>query len=162
MRIGRTVVIMMALGLMGSCQWFASSEARTRERVARELNAIDWNRVDQFPLFDTCDELAEKQEKRRCFEQTLVMHLTMTLQDFEFRSEGALKDTLYIDFIIDNQGGISVLSIENLPELERENPQFEGIISRSLKSLPRLQPALKQGIPVATQYRLPLILSTDE
>lgn len=151
----------LALGL-GSCEWFPSRQVRTQQIVDARMQTIDWNRLDQFPLFGACDELANRAEQQECFQNTLTLHLSMTLQDFEFRSESALHDTIYIDFLIDNKGGLSILSIGENQALAAENPEFENIVARSLRSLPRLEPALKEGVPVAAQFRIPLVLKTDE
>ncbi|MEJ2583835.1 MAG: hypothetical protein P8Z38_01950 [Robiginitalea sp.] len=153
--------ILLGLSLV-SCEWFASREAKTRELVEQEIRSINWNEVDQFPLFDDCDETAIKPEQQQCFQNTLVMHLSMALQDFEFRSDQALSDTLYVDFLVDNQGSLSILSVEENPLLTAENPEFERIISGTLRSLPRLQPALKRGIPVSARFRIPLVIQTHE
>ena len=146
----------------GSCEWFPSRQARTRQLVDAEMQGIDWNQLDQFPLFDACDETASKADQQECFQKTLTLHLSMALQDFDFRADTALHDTLYVDFLVDNQGGISVLSVDENQALAAKNPEFENIVSRSLRSLPRLQPALKRGIPVAARFRLPLVVKTDE
>ncbi|MDG1571099.1 hypothetical protein OZ410_02145 [Robiginitalea sp. M366] len=162
MRSATGILWCILVGLCTSCEWFTSWDTLTRQMVSEKVEGINWNQVDQFPLFDACDESEPREVQLQCFENTLVLHLNMTLQDFQFRSPEALRDTLFIDFVIDNQGVVSILSMDQNATVVRENPQFEGIVSRSLKSLPRLQPATKQGIPVATQYRLPLILNTDE
>lgn len=153
----------IVLGLsLASCEFFASPETKTQQLVEEELSAIDWNEVDQYPLFDTCEETASKPEQQNCFEQNLVMHLSMSLQDFEFQSDQSLADTLYVDFMVDNQGRISVVSMDKNPEFSMENPEFERIVSKSLRSLPRLEPALKRGIPVSSRFRIPLVLNTDD
>ncbi len=149
-------------GSLTACNLFESPEDRTRKLVEEEMQTIDFNEVDQFPLFADCDETAAKPEQRGCFERTLLMHLSMTLQDFEFRSEEPLRDTLNIDFRVDANGVVSILSVEEHPHLSEQNPEFERIVTGSLRSLPRLQPALKRGIPVATQFRLPIVIQTDE
>ena len=151
------------LGLcLTSCEWFASTETKTRQLVEEELSAIDWNEVDQYPLFDTCEETASKPEQKTCFEQNLVMHLSMSLQDFEFQSDQRLADTLYVDFMVDPQGKIFVVSMDKNAAFSKANPEFERIVSRSLRSLPRLEPALKRGIPVSSRFRIPLVLHTDD
>ncbi len=147
---------------MGSCDWFASKETRTRKLVDQEMQGINFNELDQFPLFEDCDETAAKFTQRDCFQNTLLLHLSMTLQDFQFRTEERLRDTVWVDFLVDRNGGISVLGMDRHPELMEQNPEFEQIISGSLRSLPRLQPALKRGVPVSAQFRIPLILDTDE
>ena len=145
-----------------SCEFFASPETKTRELVEEELSAIDWNEVDQYPLFAACEESSSKPEQQSCFEQNLVLHLSMSLQDFEFQSEESLSDTLYVDFMVDNQGRISVVSMDKNAGFSKQNPEFERIVSRSLRSLPKLEPAIKRGIPVSSRFRIPLVLQTDE
>lgn len=154
------------LGMLGlvlvSCEWFTSRDVKTRELVDEEMRGINWNEVDQFPLFEPCDETASKPIQQECFQNTLVMHVSMALQDFDFRTEQPLSDTLFVDFMVDNRGGISVISIEENQLLSKENPEFQRIVSTSLRSLPRLQPALKRGIPVASHFRIPLVVRTHE
>ena len=162
MRIrGKFGLLLLTIAL-SSCELFTSKEARARQLVDAEIQSIDWNQVDQFPLFEACDETASKFKQQDCFESTLLLHLSMVLTDFEFRSEEALRDTLYIEFIVDNKGSISILSMDRNPDLLGENPEFETIVKQSLRSLPRLAPALKRGVPVATKFRIPLVLQTDE
>ena len=153
--------VVLALCL-SSCEFFASPETKTRQLVEEELSAIDWNEVDQYPLFAACEETASKPEQQNCFEQNLVMHLAMSLQDFEFQSGPALADTLYVDFMVDHQGRISVVSMDKNPDFSKENPEFERIVSKSLRSLPKLEPAIKRGIPVSARFRIPLVLQTDD
>ncbi|MBC2838671.1 hypothetical protein [Robiginitalea sp. SC105] len=158
----RLFCVFLMAGSLCACDLFESRQARTQKLVDAEMRTINFNEVDQFPLFDDCDETEDKREQRTCFEQTLLLHLSMTLQDFEFRSAESLRDTLHIDFRVDANGVISITSVEQHPGLTDENPEFERIVTGSLRSLPRLQPALKRGIPVATQFRLPLVLQTND
>ncbi|EAR16045.1 hypothetical protein [Robiginitalea biformata] len=158
----RVLCGILLAGCLSACNLFESREQRTQKLVDAEIQTINFNEVDQFPLFDDCQETEDKTVQRRCFEETLLMHLSMTLQNFEFRSQASLKDTLHIDFKVDAQGVISITSVEQHPAIVEANPEFERIVTGSLRSLPRLQPALKRGIPVATRFRLPLVLQTDE
>ena len=158
----RVLCVLLLACSVNACDLFESQQTRTRQLVDAEMQGIDWNQLDQFPLFDACDETASKADQQECFQKTLTLHLSMALQDFDFRADTALHDTLYVDFLVDNQGGISVLSVDENQALAAKNPEFENIVSRSLRSLPRLQPALKRGIPVAARFRLPLVVKTDE
>ena len=162
MKVSLRLILFLWVFSLASCEFFASPETKTRELVEEELRAIDWNEVDQDPLFAACEESASKPEQQNCFEKNLVLHLSMSLQDFEFQSEQVLADTLYVDFMVDNQGRISVVSMDKNAAFSKENPEFERIVSRSLRSLPRLEPAIKRGIPVSSRFRIPLVLSTDE
>jgi hypothetical protein len=117
--------------------------------------------VDQYPLFKDCDETVVKQEQRACFEQTLLHHFSQTLEGFEFLMADDVEDTLYMDFLVDLEGTITVLDIEQNREVADQIPEFNGVITQSLKSLPPVAPALKRGIPVNAKFRIPLILNTN-
>lgn len=157
----RKIAVLCGLCLMVSCDWFSSREANTRKLVDKELSGIDWNDVDQYPLFTECDEVVAKTAQRECFENTLLKHLAMTLQDFEFVLNQDFEDTIYVDFLVDREGQLSVLEIQENEAVREQIPEFNGVISQSLNSLPKLEPALKRGIPVNAKFRIPLVLNTN-
>lgn len=156
----RALGFAFCLFLLVSCDWLPSKEAKTQKIVENELRSIDWNDVDQYPLFDSCDETVSKQEQKECFERTLLQNLGMSLQAYEFVLKNELQTTLYVDFMVDANGELSVMEIDSNSVLEEQLPEFNGIITQSLKSLPKPAPALKRGIPVRTRFRLPLQLTT--
>jgi len=156
----RVLGFAFCLFLLVSCDWLPSKEAKTQKIVENELRSIDWNDVDQYPLFDSCDETVSKQEQKACFESTLLQNFAMALQDVDFVLNKEIQTTLYVDFLVDANGEISVLEIDRDSLLEEQLPEFNGIITQSLNSLPNPAPALKRGIPVRTRFRLPLQLTT--
>ncbi|MEK6152201.1 hypothetical protein WIW50_03035 [Flavobacteriaceae bacterium 3-367] len=157
----RKLCILGLLCFLTACDWFASKEAKTQKMVEEEMQNINWNEVDQYPLFSDCDELASKGDQKNCFEATLLMHFSMTLQEFDFVLDTNVNDTVYVDFMMDQDGLISVLDIEKDDAIETEMPEFDGVITQSLKSLPRVAPALKRGIPVSAKFRIPIVLNTE-
>ncbi|NNE01690.1 MAG: hypothetical protein HKN52_00875 [Eudoraea sp.] len=156
----RALGFAFCLFLLVSCDWIPSKEAKTQKIVENELRSIDWNDVDQYPLFDSCDETVSKQEQKTCFETTLLQNFAMSLQDVDFVLKNELQTTLFIDFMVDATGELFVMEIDSNSVLEKQLPEFNGIIVKSLKSLPKPAPALKRGIPVKTRFRLPLQLTT--
>ncbi|MBT8181760.1 MAG: hypothetical protein KJO53_09240 [Eudoraea sp.] len=158
----RKLLILTCLCLLSSCDLFTSSEVKTQQLVEKELQAINWNDVDQFPLFDDCDETVSKSSQKECFENTLLLHFSMTLGEFEFILDKDVEEAVYVDFLVDKGGKISVLNIDKNRIIQEQIPEFDGIISRSLKSLPPLGPALKRGIPVNAKFRIPIVLNSEE
>ncbi len=147
--------------LLSSCSLFESKEKRTQELINEELRQIDWNSVDSYPFFYTCDETATKTEQKICFEETLTTHFQETLNDFEFTLSDKESETVAVIFIIDTLGRIDVTAIEKDASVLKQMPEFDGVITQSLKNLPKLAPALKRGIPVNTKYRIPVQLNTN-
>ncbi|MEP0214470.1 MAG: hypothetical protein ABJD66_14715 [Cellulophaga sp.] len=143
-----------------SCDFFDSRAEKTQKIIEQEMGGIDWNAIDQFPLFEGCDELASKEVQKKCFEEMLLLHYSEILGDFEFVLDRKIKDTIRIDVLIDNKGLISILHIEQDSIVNSQIPGFNGIITRGIKSLPKLKPALKRGIPVKAKFRIPLVINT--
>ena len=86
----------------------------------------------------------------------------MGLQDYEIRSSIPFTDTIFLDFKVDNKGILTVLSISNHDAILAENPNFNQIVDTCLRALPKLHPALKRGIPVAAQFRVPLVIQVND
>ena len=147
--------------LLASCDWLVPKEEKTRRLVQQELSSINWNDVDQYPMFKTCGESISKDEQRICFEEELLNHFSRTLNDFEFILKEDVGDTIYVDFLVERDGSITVLDIEDQMVVQDQIPEFNAIITQSLKSLPEIQPALKRGIPVSAKFRIPLELNTN-
>ncbi len=151
----------MVLCSVASCNPFVSKEQKTQELVDKELFEMDWNTIDNYPLFYTCDETVSKEQQRICFENELVSHFSKTLKEFEFTIAPDVDSTAYVVFVINTFGKIKVLDIEKDPAILEQMPEFDGVITQSLKSLPEIDPALKKGIPVTTKFRIPIVLHSN-
>lgn len=148
----------MVLCCLASCNPFVSKEEKTRELVNKELLQMDWNTIDNYPLFYSCDEMGSKAEQKTCFENELVSHFSKTLKEFEFTITPEVDPTVHVVFVIDTIGKIKILNIEKDAAILEQMPEFDGVITQSLKSLPEIDPALKKGIPVTTKFRIPIVL----
>lgn len=147
---------------MTSCDLFTSKDKKTQEMINKELLEIDWNDVDNYPLFENCDETLTKTGQRECFENELLAHLTSTLNDFEFVFDSEIDPTVQVDFLVDKDGRISISAIVKDPEIDRQMPEFDSIIGQGLKNISTLAPALKRGIPVKAKFRIPILLKSNE
>ena len=138
-----------------------SKDKKAQELVIREMRSIDWNEVDHYPLFENCDESVSKEAQRACFENEVVSHFATILREFEFLLGQEVDTTVYVDFAIDKEGRIEVLDIEKDPAIDGQMPEFDGIVTQSLRGLPPRSPALKRGIPVTAKFRIPIILHNN-
>ncbi|MCP4975128.1 MAG: hypothetical protein GY931_03120 [Maribacter sp.] len=144
-----------------SCELFVSKEKKTQKLVNQAMQTIDWNDVDNYPLFESCDESTSKTSQRECFESELLTHFSATLQEFEFVVDPEVNHTIFVDFLIGHEGKISVIHIEKDNAIDKLMPEFDGVISQSLRNLPPLEPALKRGIPVNAKFRIPIVLNSN-
>lgn len=156
------LTILIFLGLMTSCDLFVSKDKKTQELVNKELLEIDWNDVDSYPLFETCDENTTKTAQRECFENELLKHFAKTLNEFEFILERDIDPTVIVDFLVDKNGRITIVDIEKDSTINKQMPEFDGIIRQSLKRLPPLAPAIKRAVPVKAKFRIPIVLKSNQ
>lgn len=154
----RNLFILCLLCLLTACNRSANREEKTQELVDQEIRAIDWEDVDQYPLFADCDELASKSEQKNCFMQTLLRHFSKSLQESDLVLEEEIKDTIFVNFRMEDTGTITLINIKNDKQINRQVPDFRKQIEKSLNSLPRIEPALKRGIPVSAKFRIPIVL----
>jgi len=144
-----------------ACNWSASREEKTQELVSQEIQSIDWEDVDKYPLFADCDELVSKQEQKKCFMTTLLRHFSDTLHESEFVVQEEIRDTIFVDFMMEDTGSITLMNIHNAEKVNEQLPDFDNQIEKSLSSLPKIEPALKRGIPVRAKFRIPIVLSSQ-
>lgn len=156
----RLIYFLLFLGV-SSCSFFESQQKRTQEQIDEKMLGIDWSTVDSYPLFDSCDEGVTKDEQKKCFEETLASHFQETLSEFEFTLTDKESEIVEVIFVIDIMGRINVINIEKDASVLTQMPEFDGVITQSLKNLPKLAPAIKQAIPVNTKYRIPVQLKTN-
>ncbi len=143
-----------------SCQYFLSKEEQTQRLVNERLMTIDWNDVHQYPLFEECDEMASKPVQRDCFEQEMLKRFVMAFSDTVYEVEQEIKDTLFVDFEVDEDGFVNITAIEENNAIEQVVPGFRDEIRKRFRDLTVI-PAQKEGINVKIKFRLPIVLNTD-
>lgn len=156
----RKCLWLCCLGLLVSCELFISTAEKTEKIVHEELNTIHWNAVDQYPLFQDCDETAAKTVQRQCFQAMMLKHFSRAFKKQQFQAAYEFKDTIYLHFIIDEQGFISLLNVEKKTTVPPEFIAMMPEIIERLNNNTPVKPAIKRGIPVRLRFRLPLVLHT--
>ncbi|NAY92690.1 hypothetical protein GTQ34_12255 [Muricauda sp. JGD-17] len=153
-------LFLICFGMLVSCELFMSKEDKTQKMVDDELLAIDWNDVDQYPLFEECDETVSKPQQKGCFQNVLMGYFSKALDSLHFQVEENLNDTVFIDFEVDEHGFITIRNVEEKTAIFNQIENFRSEVTQRLNDF-TVKPALKRGIPVSIRFRLPLVLSTD-
>ncbi|MEO9891675.1 hypothetical protein [Aurantibacter sp.] len=158
----RKIFFLLFLCLMSSCGWLTSKEKKTQELVQQELLEIDFNEVDTYPLFENCDETLTKNGQRQCFEREVLANCAKILNQYRFVLKANTDKNVLVDFLVDQNGEVSVLRIQKDNSIDELMPEFNQLITQGLEELPPLAPALKRGIPVKAKFRIPIILNNAE
>lgn len=155
-RIGLLWLFILVL----SCDNF-NKKIEANELLEEELKTFDWNDVDTFPAFETCESATSKQESKQCFESTLTQHILAYLSEMPLVSSEELHDTIKVAFRISEEGQLTINEVRANQLVRDLFPDLDAMIRNSLKELPKTYPALKRGQKVKTQFELPIVVTTN-
>ena len=144
-----------------SCEYFDAKKISSEDIYNEELKTFNWNSVDTYPTFSTCDTFETKAEKKTCFENTLSQHITSSLQNKIIIVSQDIEDTLVLEFQILETGEITIKHIGLNETTATEIPEIKNMILESLNTLPKIFPAIKRNQPVKTEFRLPIVIAVN-
>jgi hypothetical protein len=144
-----------------SCDGIITQKKSSDEFLEEELRTINWNEVDTYPLFPDCDESETKINQQRCFETTLHNHLKGLIYNQELVSSIEIDDTLLIHLSISKDSGFFITEIAGDSLTFDTFPELQNQLYESISLLPKVEPALKRGVPVNTMFVLPLVIKTE-
>jgi len=144
--------------LLVSCNWLTSKNEVKENLIQKELDAINWNDVDRYPLFEDCDETLSREEQKRCFQNGFNQHFLKSLQQQPLVVHQNLNDTLKVQLLIGKDGEVSILQIKKSKRIAEQIPEIDTLIAHSVETLPKVYPALKRDIPVNMKIQMPIIL----
>lgn len=157
----RYLLALVCCFALTSCNYFNVKKTSSEAILEEELQTFNWNEVDEYPTFSSCDSISEKNAKKNCFERTLTSFVLEHLSKEKLVVSKALNDTVYIDFKLSENGEISIINIQTNQKIQQEIPKLQEYIRKSMDSLPTIYPAIKRGQQVMSQFRLPVIIKSD-
>lgn len=155
------IFLVFLLLLATSCQFFETEKVSSDEIFKDEIKTINWKDVDRYPSFTNCEDNLEKLEQKDCFINTISSHLYQSINKENMVVAREVYDTIKVNFEVASTGQLSILQIEIDSLLQNEFPDLEMWILNSVDSLQPVAPAYKRGIPVKTQFTLPVVIQAN-
>ncbi|MEY8850050.1 hypothetical protein AB9K26_14615 [Psychroserpens sp. XS_ASV72] len=156
----RMLLFVFLIGL-SSCEYFNKKKVYSEDLLEEELKTFNWNEVDDYPTFTSCDSTEGKANKKQCFEQTLHSILNTNLSKYKIVVSEAVSDTVILKIVIDKDGELIVDKIESNAITKSQIPQLDSLLRKSLDSLPKIYPAIKRSQQVTTQFNLPVVIKIE-
>lgn len=153
--------LIFILLLVSSCQYFETEKVSSEEIYKEEMGTIDWKDVDNYPSFINCENALEKTDQRECFINTISSQLYRSISNEGMVAVRDVYDTVKVKFEVSRKAELSIREIKMDTLLQKEFPNLEKWLLQSIDSLQPVAPAYKRGIPVKTQFTLPVIIKTD-
>jgi len=155
------IVFLLILLFATSCNYFEKKKVYPEDLLEEELRTFNWNEVDTYPTFSSCDSITVREDSRACFQNTIIGSVNQFLEAQHIVVSNDVNDTIRLKISIDNKGVLQVESIQLQPETAVQIPEIDSLLRQSLKGIPKIYPAIKRGQPVTTAFELPVIVKID-
>jgi hypothetical protein len=157
----KNLTIFILILSLSSCDYFDKKKVNSQDIVNEELRTFNWKDVDEYPSFEVCRQSNSKQERKQCFESTLITHITDHLIKEVIVVTKQVEDTVLIKFSISEKGNLRVINITNKEITKDQIPNLDVLLTTSLDSLPTIFPAIKRGQQVKTEFTLPIVINVN-
>lgn len=148
----RFFIVIILICFCTSCEYFN----KKKEVGNQKLDSINFTSVDKAPSFQVCDSIYEKAQKNDCFRNTMYDEITRSLSRQEIQVKKEIDEVIQVIITVHSNEKISLKSIEASQDVYDQIPQVQKIIQESIEDLPTVFPAMKRGIPVTSEYILPI------
>lgn len=150
---------LISLFFILSCNSFDQSSKNDEDKKLYE--SIDFSQVDTYPKFSDCDELLEKSKEINCFTSELNTFLDKALKNniALLREMKTKRIDLFIS--INRKGKLQIDSLNTNDDLNAKNSKLIKLINEKTSAL-NIQPALKQGIPVKVNFKMPVNIEYED
>jgi hypothetical protein len=144
--------------LLHSCQYFEKQIPSEKELLQKELKSINWKEVDEFPSVADCEKIAEKKLRQQCFFEKMAQLIQEKLDVDSLAVLYPQLDTIQVKVTVFPNAAIKFEPQFPQDAIAYDTIKVDSILQARLINFPKINPAIKRGVPVKTQFILPVIL----
>lgn len=132
-----------------------------QELLAIELNEINWKEVDEFPSLVDCEKIENKTQRQQCFFEILTQLIQEKLSVDTLSVLYPELDTIEVKVTVFPNATLQFEPQFPKDSVAYDTIKIDSILKARLVNFPKVNPAIKRGIPVKTQFILPVILKVE-
>ena len=153
----KRIVVLLAFALT-SCSYFEKQVPNEQELLQKELKAINWNQVDEYPSIAECEKLTDATQRKQCFFEFLSSTIQQKLDTDTLSVLYPELDTIEVKITVNPDATLVFEPQFPQDSTAYDKEKIDSILRVRLTDLPKINPAIKRGIPVKTQFILPFII----
>lgn len=157
----KKTLLLLFLIIFSACEEIQTKKVNSEDILSEETRELNWHEVDQYPAFKECREITENTASKSCFEKKVTEYVYAGMAQENPVVTRDLHDTIFINLIVSEKGIPEIASVEIDSIVIAELPEIRSWLEKSIDSLPKIYPAIKRGIPVATKFKLPVIIKAE-
>lgn len=151
----------LLLILLQSCQYFEKQVPDEKELLEKQLKEINWNEVDEYPSFSDCEKLTEVAQRKQCFFERLTMEIQDKLAVDTLSTLFPELDTIEVKVTVFPNASMKFEPQFPKDSVAYDTIKIDSILRARLIDFPKVNPAIKRGMPVKTQFVLPVIIKSE-
>ncbi len=146
-----------------SCQYFEKQVPDEKELLKQELKKINWDEVDEFPSVLQCDTIKDAAIKKQCFFDYMAQTIQERIGIDTLRIEYPEIDTINVKITINTDSSLQFeTQYTNDSIALADKTKIDSILMSRLSDFPKVEPAIKRGVKVKTQFVLPVIIKMEK
>jgi hypothetical protein len=157
----KKIAALCFLVLLCSCRFFDGQVPNEEELLQKRLKEINWKEVSSYPSIAECDAIMDKEMKKDCFFAQMTLLIQQKLDIDTLALLYPEMDTIDVKVTV-----FSNAALRFEPQMPTEQnynmAKIDSIIKTRLVNFPAIEPAQKEGVPVTTQFILPVILDVKK
>lgn len=157
----KKILLLLFLVIFTACDLFQTKKVSSEEILIEERQELNWHEVDQYPAFSECREILEEVPAKDCFGNKVASYVYARLERKQPVVTETLHDTIMLHLVVSDSGKPVLDSVEIDSVVIHHLPKIRTWIQESIDSLPRIYPASKRGIPVATRFKMPVVIEAE-
>ncbi|MBB1192640.1 hypothetical protein DNC80_03025 [Flavobacterium sp. SOK18b] len=144
-----------------SCQYFETPVPSEQELLQKELKSINWKEVDEYPSVVDCEKIEDKKQRQKCFFEVLTQLIQEKLSVDTLSILYPELDTIEVKVTIFPNATMQFEPQFPKDSIAYDKIKIDSILKVRLVDFPKINPAIKRGVPVKTQFILPVILKVE-
>ncbi|MEL1252757.1 hypothetical protein AAEO57_03135 [Flavobacterium sp. DGU38] len=148
--------------IFNSCQYFEKQVPSEKELLQKELKSINWKEVDEYPSLADCEKINNKNQRQQCFFEIMTQLIQEKLDIDTLSVLYPELDTIEVKVTVFPDATINFEPQFPKDSVNYDRIKIDSILRARLVDFPKINPAIKRGIPVKSQFILPVILKEKE
>ena len=141
-----------------SCQYFEKQVPSEKELLQKELKSINWKEVDEFPSVADCEKIADKKLRQHCFFEKMAQLIQEKLDVDSLSILYPELDTIEVKVTVFPNATMKFEPQFPKDSVAYDTTKIDSVLQARLVDFPKVNPAIKRGVPVKTQFILPVII----
>ncbi|RYJ43286.1 hypothetical protein [Flavobacterium beibuense] len=157
----RKAAVVLSLLLFGSCQYFDKRVPDEEELLQQRRAQIDMQTVSSYPSIGECDSVIDSEQRKECFFSSMARLVQERLDRDTLSLLYPEIDTIEIKVTIYPDASLTFEPQFPNDSVAYNKSKIDSLLRSRLADFPTVEPAQKEGIPVKSQFILPVIINVE-